>query len=380
MKSKVAVLECDYDKDLIRANLLKAFDFIGTPDFYKKKVLIKPNLLMAIEPERAVTTHPLLIEVIVEIVKEKKAEEVYIGDTPGNTLSNIENLYLKTGMKDVAEKTGAKLVNFLKEGIVNIPNNGGIISSFPVSKIIEKIDYIINVPKLKTHSFTLMTCAIKNIFGLIPGFNKSRMHAIAPKPKDFSRLLVELFEKIKPNLNIVDAIIGMEGEGPSAGVPRRFGKIIVGYDAVAVDTIASLILGYKPVEIYTTVIAYKKGLGEMDLSKIEILGAKIEDLYNADVKKLIRLHDLTNRIPNFLANFILPIFSRYVKLYPVIVSEKCIKCKICSNSCPQKAIDLIDSIMKIDYKKCISCFCCHELCSQRAIRIEKSFIAKKIWR
>lgn len=377
--SRIAVLECDYDKDLIKENLLKAFDFIGMPNFHKKKVLIKPNLLMPIGPERAVTTHPLLIEVIAEIVKEKKAEEIYIGDTPGNTLSNIENLYSKTGMREVAERTGVKLANFLREGIVNIPNNGGIVEYFPVSKIIEKVDYIINVPKLKTHSFTLMTCAIKNIFGLIPGFNKSRMHAIAPKPKDFSRLLVELFEKIRPNLNIVDAIVGMEGEGPSAGIPRKFGKIIVGYDAVAVDTIASLILGYKPSEIYATLIAYEKGLGEMNLNKIEILGSKVEELYNADVKKLISLHAFTNRIPNFLANLALPIFSRYLKLYPVIMDEKCIKCKICLNSCPQKAIKFNEKEeMEINYKKCISCFCCHELCPQRAIRIEKSWLANKL--
>ncbi|PMQ01112.1 MAG: hypothetical protein CBR30_07570 [Dictyoglomus sp. NZ13-RE01] len=372
MSSKVFVLPIEeYDKSLIKEKLNVAIESFNL-NFKNKKVLLKPNLLMPAPPNRAITTHPIIIESIVETLIDKGAKELLIGDSPGNNRSTVQGLYEITGMKKVAEKTGARLVNFSTEGVIEFTTKNNV--KIPVTKIVKEVDYIINLPKLKTHQLTLMTCAIKNIFGTIPGFNKTKMHTTFPNAKDFSELLVDLFNFVKPALNIVDAIIGMEGDGPSAGEPKKFGKIIVGDDPVAVDTVAGWILGYKPQDVKTTVLAKEKGLGNYEFDKIELIGATWEEIYGRNVKRGKNYYGITLKLPSFPTKLIAPLIEKILKVSPVINDEKCIKCKICMESCPQKAIYLENGKMKINYKECISCFCCHELCPQQAIDLKRLFL------
>jgi uncharacterized protein (DUF362 family)/Pyruvate/2-oxoacid:ferredoxin oxidoreductase delta subunit len=378
MSTKVVVYNADYDKELLKEKIKKALDYFNLPNLEGKKILIKPNLLMSAPLEKAITTHPILIESLIEVLKEKGVKDIFIGDTPGNTSTNIDHLYRITGLKEVAERQGVNLINLYTYGVINIKSD--IAGEIPITKFIKEVDYVINVPKLKTHTFMLMTCAIKNTFGLVPGMNKSRMHAIAIKPESFAQILVDIFKEVNPLINIVDGIIGMEGEGPSAGNPRKFGKLIIGDDAVAVDVISSIILGYSPQEIYTNLIAYKKGLGEIDIEKIEVIGEEKDKLYNHDVAKVKNFYSLTKNLPSFMGNIASFLFNKLIRQYPVIDDAKCIKCRICENGCPKKAISLINNKMVIDYSKCISCFCCHELCPQKAIRLEKSLLAKNIFR
>jgi uncharacterized protein (DUF362 family)/Pyruvate/2-oxoacid:ferredoxin oxidoreductase delta subunit len=378
--SKVAVLDCvRYDKEEIRSRIVEGFKFIGMPDIKGKSVLLKPNLLMPAEPEYAVTTHPILVETVGEVLSDFGAKEILIGDSPGNALSNIENLYKRTGMESVARRTGFTLINFSQEGVIEIENEGGVVPVLPITKAVKRADYIVNLPKLKTHNFTLITCAIKNMFGCIPGFNKSKMHASAPSPKEFSRLIVEIFEKVRPNLTIVDAIEGMEGDGPSGGVPRRFNKVLMSYDAVSIDAIGGWMLGYKPEEILTTRIAQERGIGIAELKKIEISGGDLDELFGNDIKKVKTVYNIVGRVPSPLLGFLSKRLVKLIKIFPEIDDKKCIRCKICLNSCPENAISEIDGRMKIDYKKCISCYCCHELCPQHAISIRKNKVADKLW-
>lgn len=378
MSTKVVVYNADYDKELLKEKIKKALDYFNLPNLEGKKILIKPNLLMSAPPEKAITTHPILIESLIEVLKEKGVKDIFIGDTPGNTSTNIDHLYRTTGLKEVAERQGVNLINLYTYGVINIKSD--IAGEIPITKFIKEVDYVINVPKLKTHTFMLMTCAIKNTFGLVPGMNKSRMHAIAINPESFAQILVDIFKEVNPLINIVDGIIGMEGEGPSAGNPRKFGKLIIGDDAVAVDVISSIILGYSPQEIYTNLVAYKKGLGEIDIEKIEVIGEEKDKLYNHDVAKVKNFYSLTKNLPSFMGNIASFLFNKLIRQYPVIDDTKCIRCRICENGCPKKAISLINNKMVIDYSKCISCFCCHELCPQKAIRLEKSLLAKNIFR
>jgi len=378
--SKVVVLKCkEYNKEEIKSLIKRGFSLIEKPDIKGKSVLIKPNLLMPAEPEYAVTTHPVLVEAVGEILLELGAKEILIGDSPGNALSNINNLYKRTGMEDLAERTGFKLVNFSQKGIVEVENPGGVVLVLPITKIVKEVGYVVNLPKLKTHNFTLITCAIKNMFGCLPGFNKSKMHALAPSLREFSRLLVEIFEKIKPDLTIVDAIEGMEGDGPSGGTPKRFDKILMSYDSVSIDAVGGWMLGYKPDEILTTKIAQEKGLGTADLDKIEILESSLEELFGYDVKKVKTIYNILGKVPIPILNFLSHRLVKFIKIFPEINDEKCIRCKICLNSCPKNAISEIDGKMKIDYKKCISCYCCHELCPQHAISIKKNRLAERLW-
>lgn len=380
MRSKVAVLRCyEYEKDTIKSVLNDGFRFIGIPNVKGKSVLIKPNLLMPAEPHYAVTTHPVLVEAVGEMLLEFGAKVIFVGDSPGNALSNIENLYGKTGLSSLEKKDGFRLVNFSKEGIIELENPGGIISTIPISKIIREVDYIVNIPKLKTHNFTLITCAIKNMFGTIPGFNKSRMHAIAPAPGNFSRLLVEIFRLVKPDLNIVDAIEGMDGDGPSGGTPKRFNRILMGYDAVAVDAIGGWMLGYNPSDIQTTKIAGEMGLGKSSLEDIELFGSELKELFGSDVKQVKTVYSVTEKLSSPVFSFLSKRLVKLIKIYPEIDDEKCIRCEICLRSCPKFAISKVNGRMKIDYKKCISCYCCHELCPQKAIKIKKNKLAELLW-
>ncbi|MCX7796370.1 MAG: DUF362 domain-containing protein [bacterium] len=380
MRSKVAVLECiHYDKDEIKEIILKGFEFIGGPDVKGKRVLLKPNLLMPAEPHYAVTTHPTIVEAVGEILLEFGAKEVLIGDSPGNALSNIDNLYRRTGMLSLAERKGFKLVNFSKEGIVEVENPNGIVPTIPLTKVVKTVDYIVNLPKLKTHNFTLITCAIKNMFGTIPGFNKSKFHSITPGPKEFSRLLVEIFRVVSPSLNIVDAIEGMEGDGPSGGTPRKFNRILMSYDGVAVDAIGGWLLGYKPSEIYTTKIAGDMGLGISLLDNIEIFGSKLEELWGTDVKKVSTVYNVLERISSPALSFLSKRLVKLIKIFPEVDDNRCIRCEICLRSCPKGAITRVNDRIEIDYKRCISCYCCHELCPQRAIRIKRNKLAEMLW-
>ncbi|MBC7319711.1 DUF362 domain-containing protein [bacterium] len=380
MSSRIAVLECThYDKDEIKRIILKGFEFIGEPEVKDKSVLLKPNLLMPAEPHYAVTTHPTVVEAVGEILVEFGAKEILVGDSPGNALSNIDNLYRRTGMLSLAEKKGFKLVNFSKEGIVEVENPNGVVPTIPLTRIVKTVDYIVNLPKLKTHNFTLITCAIKNTFGTIPGFNKSKFHSIAPSPKEFSKLLVEIFRAVRPSLNIVDAIEGMEGDGPSGGTPRRFNRILMSYDGVAIDTVGGWMLGYKPYEIYTTKIAGDMGLGVSSLEDIEIFGDKLDKLFGADVKRVSTVYNVLEKISSPILSFLSRRLVKLIRIYPEIDDSKCIKCEICLRSCPKGAITRTNSKMTIDYKKCISCYCCHELCPQRAIKIRKNKLAEMLW-
>uniref|UniRef100_A0A7V3ZKA9 DUF362 domain-containing protein n=1 Tax=Dictyoglomus thermophilum TaxID=14 RepID=A0A7V3ZKA9_DICTH len=377
MSSKVVIYNAEYEKESLKDKIRNALKYFDLPEFKAKRILIKPNLLMASSPDKAITTHPVLIEAIIEVLKEKEVGEIFIGDTPGNTSTNLDYLYKITGMKEIAERQKVNLVNLYTYGVINIKSE--VAENIPITKFIKDVDYIINVPKLKTHTFMLMTCVIKNTFGLVPGMNKSRMHAIAINPENFAKILVEIFNEVNPIINIVDGIVGMEGEGPSAGNPRKFGKIIIGKDPVAVDVISSLLLGYKPEEIYTNVIAHKKGLGEIELDKIEVIGEEKDKIYNPDVAKVKSFYNLSKKVPSFMGNIASFLYNKLIRQYPVIEDKKCIKCRICENSCPNKAITYTPERMVIDYKKCISCFCCHELCPQKAISLEKSLLARKLF-
>lgn len=380
MISKVAVLECEqYNKENIKATLIKGFDFIGKPEVKDKRVLLKPNLLMPAEPHYAVTTHPTIVEAVGEVLLEFGAKEILVGDSPGNALSNIDNLYRRTGMFTLAEKIGFRLVNFSKEGIVEVENPGGTVPTIPLSRVVKEVDYIVNLPKLKTHNFTLITCAIKNTFGTIPGFNKSKFHSIAPSPREFSRLLVEIFRAVSPALNIVDAIEGMEGDGPSGGFPKKFNKLLMSYDGVAIDAIGGWILGYKPDEIYTTKIAGEMGIGISSLEHIELFGGELKELFGYDVKKVRTVYNVMEKVSSPILSFFSKRLVKLIKIYPEIDDAKCIKCEICLRSCPKGAISKVNKRMTIDYKKCISCYCCHELCPQRAILIKKNRLADILW-
>lgn len=335
-----------------------------------QKVLIKPNALLGETPEHAVTTHPALISAVVKEVI-KAGGIALVGDSPGNAYANVAATMEKTGIKKAVETAGGQLIYFQQAGVVG---KGKI----HIARAVIDADVIINLPKLKTHNLTTFTGAIKNMFGVVPGFNKALYHRRFPNPKDFAAALVDIFAAAKPTLNIMDAIVGMEGLGPSAGQPRKLGVVIASTDGVAIDAVSSYLIGYDPGEIDTTVAAFKRGLGEMRLANIEISGASLAEIRQPDWKRALNLYSLVKRwLPGSVFNLIRPVLNQ-LKVWPVIDQEKCTRCLVCVNNCPTRTIeqDNKTKIVKINLKDCISCFCCHELCEAKAIRLERSWLVR----
>jgi len=210
------------------------------------------------------------------------------------------------------------------------------------------------------------TGAVKNMFGCIPGGGKSKKHAIAPNEDMFGKLLIDIYQNIIPHLNIMDAIIGLEGNGPgSAGTPKKVGLIIASKNAVALDIEASRIIGYNPMEIKTTEYAIKRKLFTK-IEDVDVIGEKNQKI---NFEKPTMQSNLSKKIPAPIVKFIFNLTS----VKPYVKKNKCKKCNVCANVCPVNAITL-KPYPKFDRKKCVLCYCCHENCPYNAIKLSKSTI------
>lgn len=322
----------------------------------KKIVLIKPNLLGSYRKSCCVTTHPAVVDAICKILKKNK-NKIWIGDS---SFENTERAIKKSGMLKVAKKYNAKVINFdrAKQKLVRIPKNK-YLNKFYLPEPVLKADYIISVPKLKTHSLAKLTCAIKNSYGMIAGAKKQYYHKIARKKEQFAELLLELYNKVNPDFTIVDGVIGMEGEGPSAGTSKKTGLILASTNQIALDLVVCDIVGFKRDSVPTNKVALKKRLLK---EKIRIIGKLYKVPYKAPSE-----HELT-RILSIL-NMIIP------KAKITVHKDVCIKCHSCEKRCPVKAITLAPYPI-VDKKKCIRCFCCIEVCPVHALYLKRHFLAK----
>ena len=187
------------------------------------RVLVKPNLLASREPEKAVTTHPAVVRAALRAVQEAGGEPV-LGDSPGgrNTPANYAALLRRTGLAPVLEECGVEAV-FFDEPTVEIPSpSGRVYKRFRVAGAVADADAIVSLSKFKTHQFTLATGAVKNCFGYIPGVAKAEYHLNTGMDQGrFAALLLDLYLARPPVLSVMDAVIGMEGNGPSNGTPAR---------------------------------------------------------------------------------------------------------------------------------------------------------------
>ncbi len=336
--------------------------------------MLKVNALMALSPESACPTHPALVKAIAKKVLEIGAEP-FISDSPGGMIANAGDVFEKIGYNKIAKELGIKIIPMQVEGSKEFNTEiCKCLKSFQISRVALEADAIINIPKLKTHMLMLFTGAIKNMFGTVPGFYKSQMHFLAPHPDDFAALLVDIYGTVKPTLNIMDAVVGMEGKGPSAGKPRNIGLILAASDGVAMDAVASSIIGFDPHEILTTKIASEHDLGVRDLDKINILGEFPPKIY--DFEKTYTSFNATRRIPRSVYRIVQSVIKR-IKVYPEIDKKRCVACNTCVKACPMKCITVEKGKKyKIDHKKCIMCFCCHELCPYKAIELKGNILAR----
>jgi uncharacterized protein (DUF362 family)/Pyruvate/2-oxoacid:ferredoxin oxidoreductase delta subunit len=370
--SKISFIKCrSYDLPEVEAAVVKAVELIGGIGAFVKpgqKVLLKPNLLSAKKPDEAITTHPAVVEAVIKLVKQAGGIPT-LGDSPAGAVRDLTEFWNITGMLDVCQRHGVELVSFERSGIYKKEWQG---RRYHIAKPVLDADVIINLPKLKTHSLTMMTGAVKNMYGVIPGMKKSMYHKQAPKPWDFSRLIADIYALSKPHLNIVDAVVGMEGFGPSAGKPRQLGFVMAGADGVAVDSAAAHLLGKKPLDIPTTKMADHQELGEANLKQIEFVGDHIEPFHDFAWPS----NWFYSLIPGFLARYAAKLFW----IRPAIDASQCINCGYCVESCPVSALAATGPVPEFNYKVCINCLCCSEVCPRHAVYQKRSPVARLLGR
>lgn len=364
MSAKVVVTKCDdYGAGVQPAvdRLLAALG--GMSAFVKRgqKVLLKPNLLSNRSPDLAVTTHPDVLRAVIRQVKAAGGVPS-IADSP-HSVFKIERVWEDTGIAAVSREEGAPLINLEKAGSTPVSAHG---LEFGIAKPVLDADVVINLPKVKTHMLTVLTCAVKNLYGTIPGNQKTMLHRKNPDVASFSRLLGEICIRVKPSLSLCDGVVGMEGPGPSAGRPVRLGYLAASSDPFALDRGMCRLL-----RIPERAVPYLKH----DPALKTAGGARVELCFAGTTWPELRLPRfsrpssiLGRLIPGALARML----GRFVWMRPYI-DERCVLCGLCVKACPVSALRIEPGARRpaLDAGRCIECCCCHEVCPQKAIEMRE---------
>ena len=382
--NKVAFHACDTYDEVRLAEILRTQMGIFGYDrafFEGKKVVIKPNLVMKKSPDAAATTNPAVLSALLTVLTEMDCRPI-IAESPGGIFNRqrLEGIYRVCGIEAVAKKHGTEL-NYETDAVnVSFPE-GKTVKSFHILKPVAKADILIDLCVLKSHGLTKMSAAIKNFFGTIPGIEKFEMHATFPDYKDFGSMICDLCEmycRTKAVIAITDAIVGMEGNGPTAGTPRKIGALMMSANPFASDIVGETLLGFAgTVPIVREGVS--RGLCPEDISGIELIGDEIAPLMISDFKEP---DSAQNRAPSLLTRFSSGKIGRFFMPRPMADASKCRGCGECVASCPQHTIVLAEKngkkIARIHHADCIRCYCCQELCPFEAIRIKKNFIIRLI--
>ncbi|HTY81580.1 MAG TPA: DUF362 domain-containing protein [Dehalococcoidales bacterium] len=378
-KSRVALVRCgSYEEPEVLAAIKVGLDLLdGLGEFVKpgEKILLKPNVLVGASPERCICTHPSVLSAAGKIFLEAGANVTW-GDSPA--VGGAMNMNL-SGLKKAADDIGIELADFSHGR--DVMHSGALLSHrLVIAEAVLDADGLVSLPKLKTHSLTRLTGAVKNQFGCVPGLLKNQQHARMPDVLNFAAMLVDINTLVKPRLYIMDAVIAMEGNGPRNGRPRKLGVLLLSSDPIALDAVACKLINLDPSFVPTCGAGEKAGLGTCHFERIDIVGENIEDYICADfdvVRKPV-VSRKGGRIALFIKNRTSP--------RPVIDKSKCNHDGICVAHCPvsPKAVNWVNddrnSPPEHNYDRCIRCFCCQELCPQGAISVETPWLGKILFR
>lgn len=361
--SRVSITRCaSYEIQEAYRAIRESIDLLGGMETFVargERILLKPNLLAGKPPETAVTTHPEVVRVIIRLVKEAGGVPV-VGDSPG--LGNALKVADKCGVASVCREEGVELIDL--KTLVVAENPGGLtFKRLEVAKEALDCDGIINIPKLKTHAQMFLTLGVKNLFGCVPGKLKPQWHLSAGvESSHFAAMLLDLYSFLKPRLTVMDGIVGMEGNGPGAGDPRKIGLVFASADAVALDTVATIVLGADPHDLPLLKAASLRGL-KTDIDGIEVLGEAVSSVavHGFKLPPLVSLN-FADRLPYFLDKRL----RRALTSRPSVERKMCTLCNICVQVCPAEVMSKTDRIA-IDYDRCIRCYCCQEMCPEGAI-------------
>jgi uncharacterized protein (DUF362 family)/NAD-dependent dihydropyrimidine dehydrogenase PreA subunit len=341
-----------------------------------EQILLKPNLLAAEPPEKAITTHPSLLEASARLLVEVGARCSY-GDSPGRDTPG--HAARGCGMLEAAKCCGIEMADFVTgEPLAVQPVEGVEVqyeSSYPIARGVHRSDGLINLAKAKSHQLTRLTLAVKNLYGCIPGPRKALYHVQYQDVHEFSGMLCEMVRCLPVRLHVIDAVVAMEGNGPRSGDPRHMGLLLFSKDPIALDATFCRLVDLDPEIVPTNPAGAEVGLGRYAEDEIEIVGEALEAVKDADFKMIRRPVAENTSYAHY--NWI----KRLVLARPVIDAEACIRCGQCVSACP-----VPDKALRFDrgrkeppiyhYELCIRCYCCHEMCPQRAIHTQRPLLGR----
>jgi len=372
----VSIARCDgYDEENVNRALDEVLELCGGLDFVKPNmnVIIKANLVTAMKPEKSATTHPQLLYALCKRLIDKGAN-VTVGDSPGGPFTKVylNQVYKTTGLTKLLE-LGVKLNDNFEE--IEVSNPEGLkCKEFPMTAYLKEADVIINFCKLKSHGMMALSCAVKNLFGIIPGTIKPEFHFRYPNYTDFANMLIDLNVYLKPQLCIVDAISAMEGNGPTAGTPKHVGLILASKNQYKLDYVCADIIGLSMENVPTIEESYKRGFIPKNVEDIKcnlkLNDIKVLDFDTRKTHKTLWFEDDTKLIGK--------VAKKLFSSKPNVEKTECVGCEKCKNVCPVGAITMKDKIPTIDRKKCIKCFCCQEFCPKGAMKVKRTALAKMI--
>jgi len=376
----VALIRCpEYDPAAVEIAVRRAVDLLGGMGRFVRpgqRVLVKPNLLLPTDPDRAIVTHPSVVRAVALLVREAGGRAL-IADNPGVSTIHYawRRAYERMGLADVAAETGAELNTQIVAQQRPYPD-GHLIKVVDTCSFVTEADVVISLPKLKTHDLMRYTGAVKNLFGTIPGLIKPSYHVKLQTTDQFADMLLDLTGFVRPALTIMDAVVGMDGDGPSAGRPFPIGALLAGADPTAVDVAAVSLIGHDPLAMPTIIQAVQRGWTTGRVADLAVVGS---DLAAFQVSGFQippgGQGNILPRMPGLLRSW----SARWMVARPV-VSERCVGCGICIANCPAQTIAKVDDRARIDPAGCIYCYCCHELCPEQAIDLRHPMLSRILTR
>lgn len=357
----------EYNLDKIKSILIPMFQAMEKENNLLQpgcKVVIKPNLVSARSIHQAATTHPTIIEAIIEICLEKGCI-VTIAESPAGKMdeAKMRLVFEKTGLREVANRHHVELK--MSDESIEIPLKNHPATKVDVLKSIVYADVVINCCKLKSHSYTVFTGAVKNNFGVMPGLTKAQIHAKYPRRAAFGQFIADLADTIAPQFNIMDAIVGMHKEGPTNGVPIELHRILASTDCFALDEVAMQMVNVDSAKTPIQAAAYQMKL----IDRTQVNPIFSSSIHEFKIKGFITPQHLTGLLK--MMPSLSEAISKWTAAYPIVQPELCIGCQECIKDCPQFTIELINHKAHVNRKNCIRCYCCQEVCPANAIDIKR---------
>lgn len=376
MKSTVALVPCgSYEPEKVYQALREGLELLGGIGKFLRtdeKVLLKLNLVREADADRAVTTHPVVTEMLARILSEEYYSDVSAGDSGGfgSSIKSMERL----GMREELTKYGCRMAAFDEAVRTEYPE-GIHAKEFMLARDVVDADAIVSVCKMKTHALEHITGAVKNQYGCVQGKHKAAGHTRYPSAESMARMIVDLNLLVRPRLYVMDGIVAMEGNGPTSGDPVPMKMLLFSTDPVALDSVFARLVYLDPAAVPTEVAGAQMGLGTWKTEEIALVTPdgplSMEDAvkkYGKPDFRVIRKKGKAEGIMNAVT------ILRFLKPGPRIDADKCRKCGVCVESCPVegKAVSFSKGRNHppvYNYRKCIRCFCCQEMCPHKAIYV-----------